>query len=80
MMDNDALLRRGISRDHLHRARVILDFLSWSKEQHGRRGTYFRDGGYEFRRSISVCGHHEYEIVGEEDLAKLIIRFLEEDR
>jgi hypothetical protein len=74
------VLKDGTTAEQVRQARTIVDFLEWASCQEGRNDKAVREGGYSFTRDVSVYGSHEGQIVEEDDLARLVIRFLEEDR
>lgn len=83
-MDNgvfqDWVMEADTTPEQISRARVIVDFLAWAADERGRSETHLNEYGYDFRRSVSICGSHEYEIVEDDELAELVIRFLKEDQ
>jgi hypothetical protein len=76
----DWMLKDSTTAEQVRQARTIVDFLDWAFHQEGKKSAYVNEGGYSFRRSVSVYGSHEDEIVEDDELAKLVIRFLEEER
>lgn len=72
-------MERDATPEQVSRACVIGNFLPWTTHETGQYDRAANEGGYNFRRSTSIYGNHEYEVVEDEELAELIIRFLKED-
>jgi hypothetical protein len=83
-MDNEIfrewVMNPDTTPEQISRARSIVDFLDWSSCRDGRGGDYVNEGGYDLRRSVSVCGSHDYEVVEDTELAELVILFLKEEQ
>ena len=61
----------------MDRAHDIRSFLEWASDQHGRKDAVVNEGGYFLTRSVSICGIHEYEPPGENELNELIRKYVE---